>query len=131
MHYMEYKYENYSTLPFWSGQDKNVELQWLSNWRDYVSYSFDCFFKVRHQEGFWTVQKWVVLIWSTIVWKKSPLEIFMWNLFVVKYFRPLQSPMNKNITFLIIVKNISFVQFMLCHTSDKKFLASNFSQTTV
>ena len=50
---------------------------------------------------------------------------------MVKYFRPLESPMNKNITFLFIVKNISFIQFSSCHTSDENFLASNFSQTTV
>ena len=39
--------------------------------------------------------------------------------------------MNKNITFLVIVKNISCVQFLSCHNSDEKFLTSNFSQTTV
>ena len=39
--------------------------------------------------------------------------------------------MNKNVTFLFIVKNISCVQFSLCHTSDENFLTSNFSQTTV
>ena len=61
--------------------------------------------------------------------ENSPLDIFVWNLFVVKYFHPLESPMYKNITFLFIVKNISFVQFLLCHTSDEKFLASYFPQT--
>ena len=39
--------------------------------------------------------------------------------------------MDKNVTFLFIVKNISCVQFLSCHTSDEKFLTSNFSQTTV
>ena len=39
--------------------------------------------------------------------------------------------MNKNVTFLFIIKNISCVQFSLCHTSDENFLTSNFSQTTV
>ena len=39
--------------------------------------------------------------------------------------------MNKNIIFLFTVKNISCIQFSLCHTSDKKFLTSNFSLTTV
>ena len=39
--------------------------------------------------------------------------------------------MNKNVTFLFIVKNISCVQFSSCHTSDENFLTSNFSQTTV
>ena len=50
---------------------------------------------------------------------------------MVKYFRPLESPMNKNVTFLFIVKNISCVQFSSCHTSDENFLTSNFSQTMV
>ena len=50
---------------------------------------------------------------------------------MVKDFRPLKSPMNKNITSLFIVKNISFIQFSSCHTSDENFLASNFPQTTV
>ena len=39
--------------------------------------------------------------------------------------------MNKNVTSLFIVKNISGIQFSSCHTSDKNFLMSNFSQTTV
>ena len=29
--------------------------------------------------------------------------------------------MNKNITFLFIVKNILFIQFLSCHTSEKIF----------
>ena len=39
--------------------------------------------------------------------------------------------MNKNVTFLFIVKNISYVQFSSCHTSNKNFLTLKFSQTTV
>ena len=39
--------------------------------------------------------------------------------------------MNKTITVLFIVKNISFVYFSSCHTATKTFLESNFSQTTV
>ena len=39
--------------------------------------------------------------------------------------------MNNKHYFLFIVKNISCVQFSLCHTSDENFLMSNFSQTTV
>ena len=39
--------------------------------------------------------------------------------------------MNKKHYFLFIVKNISCIQFSLCHTSDEKFLTPNFSQTTV
>ena len=39
--------------------------------------------------------------------------------------------MNKKYYILFIVKNISCIQFSSCHTSDKKFLASNFSQTAV
>ena len=39
--------------------------------------------------------------------------------------------MNKNVTFLFIVKNISCVQFSSCHISDENFLTSNFSQTTI
>ena len=39
--------------------------------------------------------------------------------------------MNKNVTFLFIIKNISCVQFSSCHISDEIFLMSNFSQTTV
>ena len=53
--------------------------------------------------------------------KNSPLDIFMWNLFVVKYFRPLESPMNKRHYFLFIVKNISCIQFSSCHTIDENF----------
>ena len=39
--------------------------------------------------------------------------------------------MNKKHYFLFIVKNISCVQFLSCHTSDEKILMLNFSQTTV
>ena len=39
--------------------------------------------------------------------------------------------MNKNITFLFIVKNNLYIQFSPCHTSDENVLMSNFSQTTV
>ena len=55
----------------------------------------------------------------------------MRNLFVVKYFCPLEPPMNKKHYFLFIVKGISYVQFSSCHTSNENFLAMNFSQTTV
>ena len=55
----------------------------------------------------------------------------MWNLFVVKYFCPLESPMNNKHYFLFIVKNISCVQFLSCYTSDENFLMPNFSQTMV
>ena len=36
---------------------------------------------------------------------------------------------NEYITFLFIVKNVLFIQFSSCNTSNKNFLASNFSQT--
>ena len=39
--------------------------------------------------------------------------------------------MNNKHYFLFIVKNISCVEFLLCHTSDENFLMLNFSQTTV
>ena len=39
--------------------------------------------------------------------------------------------MNNKHYFLFIVKNISCVQFLSCHTSDENFLMPNFSQTTV
>ena len=39
--------------------------------------------------------------------------------------------MNKKHYLFIHCKNISCIQFSLCHTSDENFLTSNFSQTTV
>ena len=39
--------------------------------------------------------------------------------------------MNKKYYFVFIVKNISCIQFLSCHTSNEKFLTLNFSQTTV
>ena len=36
--------------------------------------------------------------------------------------------MNKKHYVLFIVKNISCIQFSLCHTSDENFLALNFSE---
>ena len=39
--------------------------------------------------------------------------------------------MNNKHYFLFIVKNISCVQFLSCHTSDENFLMPNFSQTVV
>ena len=64
-------------------------------------------------------------------WKKFTVRYFRVKFVCGKIFSPLDSPMNKSITFLFIVKNISLVQFSSYHTSDEKILASNFSQTTV
>ena len=66
----------------------------------------------------------------TVVWKKSPLDIFVWNLFVVKYFRLSESPMNKKHYFLFIVKNI--FSFNFCRvTIATKIFSVEFSQTMV
>ena len=51
---------------------------------------------------------------------------------MVKYFHPLYRVSNELKHYILfIAKNISFIQFSSCHTSDENVLASKFSQTTV
>ena len=57
----------------------------------------------------------------TVVWNKFTIGYFRVKFVHGKYFRPLESPMNKKHHFLFIVKNISFIQFSSCHTSNEIF----------
>ena len=49
------------------------------------------------------------------------LDIFVRNLFVLKYFRPLQSPMNKNVTFYLLLKIFHAFNFRRVTPATKIF----------
>ena len=62
-----------------------------------------------------------LLLLYTVVWENSPLDIFIWNMFIVKYFRPLESPMNKNITFYSLLKIFRAFNFRRVTPATKIF----------